>query len=374
MWMWSSLSRGAKAVNVYAWYPMSSGYESGGFGLINLDGTVTERARAAGAVARTVTANSALFANAKPVRAEVAIVYNPLSYMVGGRRPQYSTAGQSEIAGIEHRSMLGTFRALFPTNVPVDFVHIDEIAAGQLAGPAGLRYKVVFLPYPLMLPTGAGKPLRDFVAAGGTLVTEARPAWNDEQGKAREIIPGYGLNEVCGCRETAVHSTVTGKTEMELTGAFAGLESGAKLRGALFEETLEPTNAGAKVLARFADGTPAMVANSFGKGKMLAIGTFIGTRFELDRDENLAKFLRGVLDWSGVKTRVTTTAPLEVRLLRSGASTLVFAFNHATEPVESSISIEGLSGKVRDVETGAAVEWPLKRRFAPDDVWVLEVK
>ena len=48
VWAWSALARGAKGVNFYAWYPMSSGYESGGFGMIQLDGTITERARAAG--------------------------------------------------------------------------------------------------------------------------------------------------------------------------------------------------------------------------------------------------------------------------------------------------------------------------------------
>ena len=41
MWMWSAMARGARGINVYAWYPMSSGYVSGGFGLINLDGSIT---------------------------------------------------------------------------------------------------------------------------------------------------------------------------------------------------------------------------------------------------------------------------------------------------------------------------------------------
>ncbi len=44
LWAWSAIAAGAKAINVYAYYPMSSGYESGGYGLINLDGTVTDRA------------------------------------------------------------------------------------------------------------------------------------------------------------------------------------------------------------------------------------------------------------------------------------------------------------------------------------------
>lgn len=373
MWMWSSLARGAKGVNVYAWYPMSSGYESGGFGLINLDGTVTERAGSAGSVARTVSANQALFAAAKPLRADVAIVYNPLSYMVGGRRPQFAAGAQGETANIERNSMLGTYRALFPTNVPVDFVHVDQIAKGELANANGLRYKVVFLPYPLMLASDAAKALRDFVAAGGTLVAEARAAWNDEKGRAKEIIPGYGLTEVCSCRETAVQSTVTGKTELVMSVPL-GLEKGDKVHGSVFEETLEPTSATAQVVGRWVSGAPAIVFAPFGKGKMLAIGTFLGAPYETDRDENAAKLIRGVLDWSGVRTRVVTSAPLEVKMLRSGTSTLVFAFNHSTAPVESTIAIDGLSGKARDIESGASVEWPLRHTFAPNDVWVLEVK
>ncbi|HLV02361.1 MAG TPA: beta-galactosidase, partial [Acidobacteriota bacterium] len=39
LWVSKMLSRGAKAINVYAYYPMNSGYEAGGYGLINLDGT-----------------------------------------------------------------------------------------------------------------------------------------------------------------------------------------------------------------------------------------------------------------------------------------------------------------------------------------------
>ncbi len=38
-WMWQAVAHGAKEIAVYAWYPMSSGFESNGYGLINLDGT-----------------------------------------------------------------------------------------------------------------------------------------------------------------------------------------------------------------------------------------------------------------------------------------------------------------------------------------------
>ena len=350
MWMWSSLARGAKAVNVYAWYPMSSGYESGGYGLINLDGTITERARWAGNVAKVVDANQRLFLNARPPRAEVAIVYNPLSYMVGGRRPPYSTGGQGETGAIERNSMLGPYRALFPSSVPVDFIHIDEIAAGKAS-----RYKMIYLPYPLMINEATARGLRQFVENGGALVSEARLAWNDDSGRAKEIIPGFGLHEVCGCRETAVQQTLSGKTEMTLTGDFAGLKSGEKVRGALYEETLTPLRPATNVIATFPDGSPAIVESRFGKGRMLTIGSFLGNAYEVDRDETSARFIRGLLDWAGVMRPVDSGDPqIEVRMLQSGDERLVFIFNHAAESKNATVSVQTPGTRVRDLESGQA--------------------
>ena len=48
----SPLAHGAKGLCFYAWQPMSSGYESAGFGMANLDGSPSERALAAGVLAR----------------------------------------------------------------------------------------------------------------------------------------------------------------------------------------------------------------------------------------------------------------------------------------------------------------------------------
>ncbi len=346
MWMWSALARGAKAINVYAWYPMSSGYESGGFGLINLDGTITERARAAGAVAKVIDRNRALFLNAHPLAAEVAIVYNPLSYMVGGRRPLAVGGAQSEVPAIERNSMLGYYRALFPTNVPVDFIHINDIGKRP--------YKLIILPYPLMVSESAARALREFVRNGGSLVAEARLAWNDERGRAKEIIPGFGLHEVCGCRETAVQQTASGKADVIL-------DSGERFKGVLYQETLQPSSA--RVLAHFADGSPAIVTSEFGKGRMMAIGTFLGTAYESDRDEMLAKFIRSMLDWAGVRRPVDAPSGVEVRTLESGTDRIVVALNHNDVPAE--VVLSGL-----DLESGASID---RKTLAPQEVCVVRV-
>src|SRR5690625_5624783 len=57
IWAWSAIAKGAKGVNLYAYYPMSTGYEAGGYGLIHLDGSLTERAISTGEIAKIVDQN-----------------------------------------------------------------------------------------------------------------------------------------------------------------------------------------------------------------------------------------------------------------------------------------------------------------------------
>lgn len=372
VWIWSAIARGAKGINVYAWYPMSSGYESGGYGLIQLDGTVTERARAAGEVARVVSRNQELFLKARPLRAEVAIVYNPLSYMVGGReRAASPVLAQGEVASIERDSMLGMYRALFPTNVPLDFVHIE-----RLHGAAG-RYKLLLLPYPLMIPRDAARELADYVRSGGTLVAEARLAWNNERGRASEIIPGLGLNEVTGCRERAVQMTPSGRTELRwIANDIAGLHEGDRLPGTLYEETLEPVGAQARVVARFANGDPAAVISTFGRGKTLTVGSYVGVAFENRRDATIQKLFNGLLDWAGVTRPVSVAGgEAEVRLLEAGDARILVAFNHQDHAIDPAITLgEPYSGT--DLVTGEAVAsgTTFRKQMPRDGVWVLHLR
>ncbi len=370
VWTWSALARGAKGINFYAWFPMSTGYESGGYGLIQLDGTVTERARAAGEIARAVNRNQELFLKARPPRAEVAIVYNPLSHMVGGRQEAAPVAlAQGEVASIERDSMLGMYRALFPTNVPVDFIHIERLHG------AIHQYKLVLLPYPLMIPREAATELAGYVRDGGTLVSEARLAWNNERGRASEIIPGLGLHEVTGCRESAVHMTPNGRTELRwIANDIAGLREGDRLPGTLYEETLEPVAPGARVVARFANGDPAAIASTFGRGKSLTLGTYAGVAYEHHRDATAQKFFAGLLDWAGVSRPVAVTSgEAEVRWLESGDERLLFAFNHEDHTIEPAITLRGEWSGV-DLVSGESAGAPFRKTLAPGGIWVLRLR
>jgi beta-galactosidase len=380
IWTWSALARGAKAICTYAYYPMSTGYESGGFGLVHLDGTITERARMAGGIARLVGERSPLFLAARPPQSEVAVVYNPLAHFVGGRQRATAYAGpQGELAGIERDSLLGIYRALFPSNVPLDFVHANHLKA------AGLRpYKLVVMPYPLMMPAAAAAELREYVREGGRLVLEARAGWNDERGRAAETIPGLGLFEVVGARETDVQTVEKGKAALRAEEGLPGLKPGEVLPGRWYEETLEPTNPGTRVVARFASGAPAAVVSTFGKGKALMLGSYVCGGYVTQPGETGRRFFEGLLDWAGVHRPVTVSGdPVEVRLLESGHEHLAFVFNHAATPATTAVTLRvpPAGRTVHDLVSGEAVtakatpdgfEW--SATIPPRDVRVLWIR
>jgi beta-galactosidase len=379
VWTWSALARGAKAICTYAYYPMSTGYESGGFGLIRLDGTLTERARVAGEIARRVGERSALLLAARPPQSGVAVVYNPLAHFVGGRQRATAYAGpQGEVAGIERDSLLGIYRALFPSNVPIDFVHADHLKAAELR-----PYKIVVMPYPLMMPAAAAAELREYVREGGSLVLEARAGWNDERGRAAETIPGLGLSEVVGARETDVQTVEKGKAALVAGDGLPGLRPGEVLPGRWYEETLEPAAPGARIVARFASGAPAAVASEFGKGKTLVLGSYVCGGHVTQPSETGRRFFEGLLDWAGVRRPVTVSGdPVEVRLLESGSQDLAFVFNHAATPATVSVTLRvPLDGRVvEEIARGESVtvkasadgfEW--RGTVPPRDVRVLLV-
>jgi beta-galactosidase len=333
---------------------MSSGYESNGYGMIELDGTVTERARAAGALADLVTRNANLFDALRPENANVAIVYNRLSHMAGG-----NTVGPGQTA---RNAVVGAYRAFYERNIQADFVHPDEIVAGALSA-----YKAVYFPYPIMMSRPVATALAAYVRDGGTLVAEARPAWNDERGFANARIPGAGLDEVFGVREA-----VLGVTEPLLMTVAPDVEAGLRelagkeVAGHGYLESLQLN--GATVLATGPNGAPVASVHRYGKGRAVLIGSFVAAAFEQDPQKNATAgaLIAGLARTAGVSPRVQISgAPgglVEARLMESDRAMLLVAINHDTAPHRVRIELpkEAPAGEWQNLETAAAL--PLEGR------------
>jgi len=378
-WTWSALARGAKGLNYYAYYPMSSGYESGGFGLIHLDGRLTERSQALGNIGKLVSSRSDLFLRARPPRAQVAIMYNPLAYMLGRPRRLPAPGAQDEYDGAERDSWMGVYRALFYQNVPVDFVHAEDLAANGLDG-----YKLLYVPYPIMLGEGTARAIARFIEQGGSVVLEARAAWNDQRGWATPTIPGFGLDQVFGAREAQV--VPVDRTELVVQGKDASLPllpDGAALPGLIYQEAVEPLGPAAKVVARFRDGTAAAVSSRHGRGQTLYLGSYLSLAYERGKNADLARFFHGLLDWAQIERPVSLSAPeMEARSLEGPGYRLYFIFNNADKEAAAEIRLRApfTAPALEDLVSGAEVRaesaggrMVLKKSLPSQGVWVLKV-
>jgi beta-galactosidase GanA len=379
-WLWQVLAHGAREVAVYAWYPMSSGYESGGYGLINLDGSITDRARAAGAVARVVEQNAAGINRARPAAAHVAILYDRLSYMVGGTEPSNAVLGNAE-----RDSLYGVYRAFWRDQIPVDFLNAPTLTSEDLR-----PYKIVFLPYPVMLSGRVAEAVKQYVANGGTAVAEARLAWNNARGYASPVIPGFGLDQVFGAHETSMHPESEPHLILQSSARLPGLKNGDTIDGAAFEEDLQPL-ATASVLARFPDGQPAIVENSFGRGKAILAGSFVGLAYQRKQDAVTGKFLVSLASAAGVTPEVCVSGPgtskVEVRRLTSEDEQFIFVFNHADDPANATISLRlpWQAQNARDLVSDEKLtsseiqssangeETVLQKDLAPKAIWVVRL-
>jgi beta-galactosidase len=349
IWIWSAISKGARAINIYAYYPMSSGYESGGYGLINLDGTLTDRAVKAGELAKVVDRNQELFLSSTPVKAQIGIVYNPLTQMVGGmQRRDYPSAMTN--------SLIGYYQTFANHNVPVDFIHRQHLEKQDLS-----QYKLLIVPYPVMFTEKAASGLREFVRKGGYVLAEARLAWNDDRGYASGIIPGLGLHEVFGVRENEIR--MRENASLTLTDlshpALTGFKMGETLKGSLYTESLKPLGSGSvEILAATEMGQPVIVSTHYGNGEAMLAGSYLGMANFPDVEPNNDKFFINLLHWAKIERPFTTSLDgrisnqVEVRLQENNNGYLVFVINFSdtSEAIDISLKIskEG-DYRIRDV-------------------------
>lgn len=334
MWTWGMVSRGARAINFYAFYPMNAGYEAGGYGMINLDGTLTERAIHAGEIARCIQQNADLLLESRAERAEAAIVFSPLVPLLGGY-------DEGNNRGAIHQAVAGYHRMFFERNLSVDVLSSRELAHDNLQ-----QYKLVIVPYPLMLTEEEARDLKHYVANGGHLFAEARPGWVDESGHAESKVPGFGWDEMLGVREKQL---IPGKE-------FSVIWESEEFKTITLLEQFEVVNQTARPVAHASDGSVVAYESSFKKGSAIVFGSFVGQK---NYREPVKKHpLLGILaKWSGLSIPGLAAPDLiELRQMYSPRGRLVFLFNHGENPgqVEFTRTLEKPAAAIHEIVTGKA--------------------
>ena len=354
LWTWGMVSRGARAINYYAFYPMNAGYESGGYGLIQLEGTLTERSRRAGDTAKKIKANADLLLQAKSKQAEAAIVFSPLVPLLGGY-------DEENTRNAMHKALAGYHRMFFERNLPVEVLSSRELAGQDLQ-----KYKLIVLPYPLMMTNDEAAALKTYVEKGGHLFVEARPGWVNEDGHAESAVPGFGWTEMLGVRESSIDPA----KQVEVKWGVK------EFTGTSFEEHFSVLDEKVKMLAKFADGTAAAYEHAYGKGSAILLGTFAG---QWNEAKPVAMHpLGGILaKWAGLKEpELKAPALVELREMDGENGRFVFLFNHGEKAaeVEFAEELERPAGNVREIVTGETRKVEGKRFAVKTEVPALGVR
>ena len=356
--IFSGIAGNEKGFIFWQYRPEILGRETPSWGLTYLDGEGTPWLKAFADCGNVLQKNADFILEAKPKKAEVAILYNPENQIFA-----WASTGNEKTAT---DSLLGYHRALYERNYIVDFIHPIEFEKDILN-----NYKVLVIPFPYVInKTIAGK-IKRWVENGGVLISESYTAgWNIENGHHEKVVPGYGLDKVFKIKQSLVEPADKGVVNIKMDKDLPFIKKNENVTGALIKETF--VNHGAQVLASFDCDKAAITLSKFGKGKAIQIGSYVALEYHRKREINNGNLLAGLVEFTSniSKPFISENKKIRVDVLSKNDEKMVIVQNLEKMDVNVTIKILGekflslieqFSGdKVKCKNIGAGVEFKLK--------------
>jgi beta-galactosidase len=391
-WSLTSFAGGATGWLCPRWRPLLDGPLFGAFGPYALDGGRTPRSATVSCLATWADApeQESLW-RARPVRGEVGILFVPeanlFNYLQQGTTDWFAESAR------------GAYQGFFDLGIQPDWIKIDQLFAPDGA-PA--PYKLLYLAYAVHLRPESAEKLRAWVEQGGTLVSEACPGYFGERGRVGTGQPNLGLDTLFGAREQYVEFTPD--IADDLSFSLDGITD--PVPGALFLQAYEP--ASGTITGHYptryslAGGLPAVVDNSYGKGRTRLIGTFpsvarhragepvtrrglpSGSTFTTHRLAQVSgpssearltaahAFFAALLEWAAITPHVRTSNPAVIARLHRDAesgSVVLWALNPTHQPQPATLTLSDAFGPFSD----ATPHWGAPPHAISDHTVALEV-
>ena len=320
LWNWMLVAMGGKGIVYWCYLTEATGTESTGFGLVERDGSASERVLEAAEDHKTIQAQWEIIKDYEP-KPEVAVVVD-----VDNALLTFAMSGKEDTST---KSFAGYYKALWNSDVLAEFIE-----------PVGLidshKYRLIIAPWHLIAKKETCDRLRQFVEEGGTLLLETGFASYDEHMVYNPTVPAFGLADVFGYREQESLYMVQDadgrmiprpqdlpeSESVYFDGQLLFTEPvSTSIKAHTFLTPITPSSA--KVIATY-QGTPVAAAKKIGKGEVFYIGTNLGASIEEGSP--------GGLDL--VRTLVTRSVQRSVsangvrpRLIESPKGSLLIVFN-----------------------------------------------
>ncbi len=330
--------------------PEILGRETPTWGLTSLDGNDTPWLKAFADVGKVLQQNASFLLEARTKKADVAILYNPENQIFA-----WAATGNEKNAT---DSLLGYHKALYENNFRIDFIHPNEF-------PEILNnYKVLIIPFPYVLNKEIVRKIEKWIYKGGILISECFTAgWNREGGHHETMIPGYNLYNVFKVKQnTSEPADVNGIVEIKTTKALPYLEKGSILYGSIVKESYSLE--GAKVLATFNSGEPAITYAAHGKGSAIQIGSYIGLHFYKYQNESNANLITSIVQQFSKIRKPACNKKVRVDLVERKSKSMIIIKNLEKKRCATTIKLELKSeNELEEQFTGEKIK-PRKSRGA----------
>ena len=226
--------------------------------------------------------------------------------------------------------------ALQHANIPTDFIPEDDLTA------AGLRpYRVVYLTEP-DIPAEGQRAVADWAAAGGTRRNRVGAAANDRYDQPCDVFSkAIGIAEQP--RERLLIANVAGLKIAGKGDGDRGAFTAIGARGKFLDSG--PNGDAAKVLAKFDNGSPAVMSRAVGSGRAVCFAWLPGVSYfrssSRTQDKLPVGFSASIRNWitlpvelANVEIPVRLDRPLvESPMLLSSAGAAITLLNWTGEPI-----------------------------------------
>ena len=209
-------------------------------------------------------------------------------------------------------SLLGAFAVIWENRIQVDFISENEVREGRLK-----NYEVAVAPFFYIIDQDIADALREFVKSGGYLIADGKFAsytrtYDPSEGVTTTAeyklnywkVPACNLEDLMGYKSHMLYYKE--EPSLTLTGDYLSSKKGTTMSGYHSWDEVEAMPP-SKILAKFPEGSPALLYHEYGKGAVLYAALDIFRGYYHKRAETVSKLFFDFLGELGIAPLFSTS-------------------------------------------------------------------
>jgi len=313
--LYLGLAGGAKGIVYWQYRAERVGIEQDCAGIMHMDGTPREVAFEVRDFGANLKKDMHYFKMAEPEMAEIAIVYDFDSQLMGEIEENcVEDFNLDKRTGLNYynKAHRGTYELIRDAGYNVEYVGVTTPEKFE-------NYKVLILPYYTMLDTGIVPYIEKFLEKGGIVIADEGFGMRQKN----TWMQPYDIEAKPVLNARLVFRHEAKEDYLDICGK----------RTKILPYCAEYRVKGAKVLKSFDNGSDAMFEISYGKGKFYHCGFSAGYSYFDTGEESWREHIDGIISRAGVEKYSfgDFSGGVYERRMKSGDNTIIFIFNTSDE-------------------------------------------